>query len=310
MLKNSFSSKFKKRSGSGMLITAIALCVITAAIGLSSARLANLMFSTVHNTGINMQANEYAQDLAEKIRSTTYGSLESQIRTAIGTTGYFDTITIGNEITIDNSGVRQKAVTIDIYYGRETNPRASLSIKRSNWNNAGCPIGSIVAWDYGTAPSDGGVWLLCTGQTIPTRYTALRRLVGDKTPDFRGKFLRGYGSLDMNRKSGELLQVQMDSDPLMTGTFYTYVPQYIAHKNTSSSPWNSGYFNKEFFPATGTFRGDVASTVKYQTRLDRGRKSENYTYMYQITFDNKNFYNTSAETKPINVAVNFLIKAL
>lgn len=34
----------------------------------------------------------------------------------------------------------------------------------------------------------------CNGQTIPSQYKRLRELVGDKTPDYRGLFLRGYGS--------------------------------------------------------------------------------------------------------------------
>ena len=312
MKEQSCCYQFKKRTGSGMLALAIALCIITSIIGFTASKLASVMFNNVHNNGIYVQAAEYAQDKVELLRSTSYGALQSETKHALGTTGYFQSVNVGTEKTTVQEGIKQKNITIAIYYGNETTPRASRYLKRSNWNNMGCPIGSILAWPVGSAPSDGGVWLICNGQTIPNSYSALRNLVGGNTPDLRGKFLRGYGSVDAEHASADLLAVQMDSDPLLTGSFYTYVPQYIAHLGTTNKPWNSGYFNINYAcPASGPFTGNFSNIQKFDTKFDRrGNSAENHTYKHKITFDNNRLLRTSTETIPLNVAVNFIIKAL
>ena len=51
-----------------------------------------------------------------------------------------------------------------------------------------------MAWPAEETPTSGGVWLECNGQTIDEKYKRLRELVGDKTPNYQGVFLRGYGS--------------------------------------------------------------------------------------------------------------------
>jgi len=56
------------------------------------------------------------------------------------------------------------------------------------------PVGAVMAWPAEETPTSGGVWLECNGQTIDAKYARLRELVGDKTPDYQGVFLRGYGS--------------------------------------------------------------------------------------------------------------------
>jgi len=53
-----------------------------------------------------------------------------------------------------------------------------------------------MAWPAEETPTSGGVWLECNGQTIDAKYARLRELVGDKTPDYQGVFLRGYGSMN------------------------------------------------------------------------------------------------------------------
>jgi hypothetical protein len=306
------SKQLKKRSGSGMLALSIALCFITTAIGFSSAKLASIIFGNVHSNGITVQANEYAMDKAEELRSTAYSALEGEIRHGINARGYFEQVTVEPEKVIASSGVRQKNITINVYYRSELSPRATLYLKRSNWNNMGCPIGSILAWPSNSTPGDGGVWLTCNGSAIPSKYSTLRDLVGNNTPDFRGKFLRGYGSVNSSNASGNLLAVQMDSDPRLTGSFFTYAPQYVAHMYTTGSPWNSGYFNLDnTCPTYGPFSGDKTHMLVYDTKFDRGKTSENHTYIYRIFLDNslRLYGKTSSETRPINVAVNFIIKA-
>jgi hypothetical protein len=50
------------------------------------------------------------------------------------------------------------------------------------------PVGSIVAY-WGLSAPPG--WLLCDGSDIPQRLTELRQLVGPKTPNLQGNFLHG-----------------------------------------------------------------------------------------------------------------------
>ena len=81
-----------------------------------------------------------------------------------------------------------------------------------------------MAWPAEETPTSGGVWLECNGQTIPSKYKRLRELIGNKTPDYRGMFLRGYGSqtatvyaglangnMTFNYQSGNLGEIQGDA---------------------------------------------------------------------------------------------------
>lgn len=57
--------------------------------------------------------------------------------------------------------------------------------------NALVPVGTIAMFGGASAPTG---WLLCDGSTIDTGYTALRAIVGDNTPDLKGRFALGDNS--------------------------------------------------------------------------------------------------------------------
>lgn len=63
------------------------------------------------------------------------------------------------------------------------------------------PTGAIMAFYRSSAPSG---WLKCDGSNIPTQYSALRNLIGTKTPDLRGYFIRGQGTNSDGTSSGNL----------------------------------------------------------------------------------------------------------
>ena len=72
------------------------------------------------------------------------------------------------------------------------------------------PVGTVIAWHSTGNPADmrnpDGTynWLECNGQSISqTVYPELFAVVGARTPDFRGQFLRG---LDTGRSVGERVQ--------------------------------------------------------------------------------------------------------
>ena len=303
----------KNRAGSGMLAMALILCFITSITALTSARLTNSMFSTVTINKIKVEADQYAQNKAALLRTTPYDKLSSEAKSAIATSGYFQAVTVGEEITPVLSTMKQKEITIKIFYGNETTPLSTLQLTRSAWKSSGCPIGSIIAWPVGSLPLDGGTWLLCTGETIPGKYASLRSLVGSTTPDLRGKFLRGYGAYDDNHKSGPLLAVQSDAVQRLQGSFYTYVPQYIGNNPYTSNSWKTSYqnFTTAMFPALGVFAGGNSAAWE-DTAFDRqdGNGRDNYTYVFQINFSNYILdKQLGTEVVPINTAVNFLIKA-
>ena len=72
------------------------------------------------------------------------------------------------------------------------------------------PVGTVIAWHSTGNPADmrnpDGTynWLECNGQSISqTVYPELFAVVGARTPDFRGQFLRG---LDVGHSVGERVQ--------------------------------------------------------------------------------------------------------
>ena len=295
----------KKRQGSALLVIALALCIITSIIGAATANISNTMFSALYASQINAQANEYAQDKAELLKATNYDKVTTQSKTAVEeAASYFEQVDV-----VPNG--HQKNITIKIFYKNETEPRATLELVRSLDTNTGCPVGTIIAWPSQVLPTENGVWLPCDGSFIPAQYSILRNLLhSNTTPNTTmGSFLRGFGSYDAQHSSGNLLERQKDTTLPMYGSFYTFPPQYIAHYGTTSTPWKSGTWNENNLRPSGTY---TSGTKNYfATKFDRqdGLIHNNYTYRYAISFDNSRAIRTSKETRPLNVAVHFLIKA-
>lgn len=125
------------------------------------------------------------------------------------------------------------------------------------------PIGSIVAYPGKAAPKG---WLLCDGAEIPKpkEFDALRSLVGPKTPNLQGYFLRG---VEGNRA---LLSAQGDSVGPHTHPFA------LAFHETAGK---SGAGNPDVF-------------ANYSTSSTGGPNP------------------SDGETRPKNIGVNFIIKAV
>ena len=148
--------------------------------------------------------------------------------------------------------------------------------------NNGIPIGTVVAYFGNTAP-DG--WLLCDGNAFAAgTYPDLATLLGSvNTPDLRGVFLRG---IDNGRG--------FDPDSRTLGSYQEDAFQGHSHHlpgwvNSGSDEWtHSGAF---------TFGGT-------------NDRSKQVTQEYND--DNINGYGAprhASETRPKNVAVNYIIKA-
>ena len=98
-------------------------------------------------------------------------------------------------VTVDGKAILPRQQVLSAPFAVKAENSAKLDNKTPNWY---VPIGSIMAY-WGTTAPDG--WLLCNGQPVPdgSEYDALRAMVGNNTPNLQGYFLRGLdtsGSVD------------------------------------------------------------------------------------------------------------------
>jgi len=156
------------------------------------------------------------------------------------------------------------------------------------------PVGAIAAY-WGPVAPDG--WLMCDGRRIDdkdAKYVTLRELVGDTTPDLRGYFLRGLdagGEVDPDGKSRSPGHVQPD-----------------ATKMPEDAPFGMGPGGEHQHSIPGRFCKDGGvGTWSHDQGGKRG-----YIELYPKTASDGEHSHTivggDAETRPKNVAVNFIIK--
>ena len=202
-------------------------------------------FSTMSSLRDALQAQQYAEIDAQKLRLMNYYDLENdgaKSRSAMTSWSnpgnvWEDEITVGNEISVsDYTDSKQRIATIKIYRNGDTLPRFSMEVPISS-QTSGSPVGSVIAWAGEENPSaDGGIYLECDGSTFDTsKYKRLYEVLGtNKLPDYRGVFLRGYGSrthsqvnsgpnlgeTETTHTSGALGIVQGDSIRSTRGTLF------------------------------------------------------------------------------------------
>jgi len=142
----------------------------------------------------------------------------------------------------------------------------------------GVPIGTIVAWPVEKNPADWHKWLECNGQTIdPQVYPELADLVGPTVPDLRGLFLRGLGG-----KSDQLSRKQLEGV----------------------------YISNASFSITGIYKSSIEgySVISFNCA---NRICPDVSAIGQTPVDGNFTLNSgSSETRPENMAVRYLIKAL
>ncbi|MPM09714.1 hypothetical protein SDC9_56036 [bioreactor metagenome] len=88
-------------------------------------------------------------------------------------------------------------------------------------SSGGNPVGTIIAWPVTQNPEDMENWLECNGQAVnQAAYPELYSIIGAHLPDLRGQFLRGQGG-----NSGKLGEVQ---------NYGTYVPNATVIQNMNN----------------------------------------------------------------------------
>ncbi|HBB9337681.1 TPA: tail fiber protein [Shigella flexneri] len=146
------------------------------------------------------------------------------------------------------------------------------------------PVGAPVPWPSETPPTG---WLKCNGAVFSAEeYPELAKAYPtNKLPDLRGEFIRGWDD-GRNVDSGRaLLSEQLDAMQNVTGSLID---------NTMGSASS----------ASGVFNVGSSSGVKYAAP-----STGNAFSYYGVTLDLSRSARTSAETRPRNIAFNYIVRA-
>ncbi|ELM7760262.1 tail fiber protein, partial [Escherichia coli] len=145
------------------------------------------------------------------------------------------------------------------------------------------PVGVPVPWPSATPPTG---WLKCNGAPFSAEdYPELAKAYPtNKLPDLRGEFIRGWDDGRGVDEERTLLSAQSDTLQNITGSFF----------DVSTGPNNN---------VTGAF-GTSTLTPNLSAHGAGGTfKQANFS------FDASRVARTSTETRPRNIAFNFIVRA-
>ncbi len=159
---------------------------------------------------------------------------------------------------------------------------------RVNQLGIGVPTGTIVAF-YGAAAPEG--WLLCNGDLVPagSDYDILRGIVGANVPDLQGQFLRGLDPDGASDPEGPARGMGSRQGDAFQGHFFKVTIGGNLAGFASNIP--DGEFTAK--PSNSTIMGESTQTLIANLIINDGTNGAP---------------RTSSETRPKNVAVNFIIK--
>lgn len=144
----------------------------------------------------------------------------------------------------------------------------------------GVPIGTIVDY-YGTTAPNG--WLICDGRAVPDSMPDLKALIGNNTPDLRGRFRRMIGG-----NAAGMGIAQGDAIRNITGN----VKQLYAEIDLTPNNNEIG----------GAFTSDINASTKYH-----GAEWTKDLYRGGFIFDASRVVPTADENRPLNMAFNTII---
>lgn len=253
--------------------------VLTSAVALSLAKVSQGSIHSVKATQLATQSEQYALGQAAILKATNYDDLAAQSRQVIqNSNGYEYAVSLSGETEL-SIGVKQRLATVRVYRTGEALPRATLVVPKTDVEvqasgGGGVPVGTIIAWASTTAPTEGGTWLLCNGQSCST-YPKLSALIGSTVPNLNGRFLEGTtGTNVRNTKSAGL--------PNITGT-------WGVDSNASGGYSGAVYQYGSLKGASG------GSNNNHKARFDASRCSS--------------IYGASSTVQPASYLVRYYIKA-
>ena len=276
---------FKKHKGSAFISLLLIASAIISLIAISTARLNSSFNSTFNANSRITSAEQFALSSAAILQATNYDDLVDQPRHSIPNTKYSSAVTLGAEQNLEND-VKMRPAEISVYYGNDAEALYTLSTRLYKLPPKSLiPVGMIIAWASAKNPDDG-TWLECNGQSCAA-YPKLVAVLGRSTvPDYRGVFLRGYGSRTsshygtVTHQSGSLGELQGDAIRNITGN----ITSIYGRQNVSDGAFQ---------------RTNAYENIDY----DRGANMAHYS------FDASRVVPTATENRPINIAVKYLIKA-
>ncbi len=192
--------------------------IVSSLMGVSMAKVTSVSTHSLSSNKITLQAHQFVSDKAEFLKSETYSSLVSQEKKAVAGSLYYDEVTVGKETAMpSNPDIKEKPCRVNVYYGDESIPRATLSFNRYSvsQNESSIPKGTILPW-YGKFSDIPEGFALCDGTK--------------GTPDLRNRFLVGAGSNYALGDTGGEDQVFLTWQQI--GNHYHY--------------WSSMYSNRDF----------------------------------------------------------------
>ena len=274
---------FKKHKGSAFISLLLIASAIISLIAISTARLSSSFNSTFNANSRITSAEQFALSSAAILQATNYDDLVDQPRHSIPNTKYSSAVTLGAEQNLEND-VKMRPAEISVYYGNDAEALYTLSTRLYKLPPESLiPVGMIIAWASDKNPDDG-TWLECNGQSCAA-YPKLVAVLGRSTvPDYRGVFLRGYGSRTsshygtVTHQSGALGELQGDAIRNITGSMAT-----------SMSYADGKLFQMSY--VIRTFDRDGGGPVN------------------ATSFDASRVIPTANENRPINMAVRYFIKA-
>ena len=274
---------FKKHKGSAFISLLLIASAIISLIAISTARLSSSFNSTFNANSRITSAEQFALSSAAILQATNYDDLVDQPRHSIPNTKYSSAVTLGAEQNLEND-VKMRPAEISVYYGNDAEALYTLSTRLYKLPPESLiPVGMIIAWASAKNPDDE-TWLECNGQSCAA-YPKLVAVLGRSTvPDYRGVFLRGYGSRTsshygtVTHQSGALGELQGDAIRNITGSMAT-----------SMSYADGKLFQMSY--VIRTFDRDGGGPVN------------------ATSFDASRVIPTANENRPINMAVRYFIKA-
>ena len=274
---------FKKHKGSAFISLLLIASAIISLIAISTARLSSSFNSTFNANSRITSAEQFALSSAAIVQATNYDDLVDQPCHSIPNTKYSSAVTLGAEQNLEND-VKMRPAEISVYYGNDTEALYTLSTRLYKLPPESLiPVGMIIAWASAKNPDDE-TWLECNGQSCAA-YPKLVAVLGRATvPDYRGVFLRGYGSRTsshcgtVTHQSGALGELQGDAIRNITGSMAT-----------SMSYADGKLFQMSY--VIRTFDRDGGGPVN------------------ATSFDASRVIPTANENRPINMAVRYFIKA-
>ncbi|MGL5258282.1 MAG: phage tail protein [Proteocatella sp.] len=167
---------------------------------------------------------------------------------------------------------------------------------QSSKGSGGIPVGTVIIWASATFPINNGIWLECNGQSTEN-YSELAKIVGTNVPDYRGIFLRGYGSQAYAQNNGSIIGV----------TSTTYSSESLGTIQGDSIREIYASFGGAYSQSPNT---QFTGAIQYSSYAGGFEgSSEGPSYLWRSDFKASKVLPVSNEIRPINKSVYYLIKA-